>query len=111
MDHDRGHHHSEHNHSHDPLVGAQRQSLRFNHAWFKNGERLSLFQRATFALLSFLLLGFGMYILRGLIEAIRDQDMYGSALAFFLAIGLPLIAMAVFGLRNVLRFPKKKDDK
>jgi hypothetical protein len=55
-------------------------------------------------------LGLGLYLLRDVIDAIRANDRYGSALAFFVVVGLPILAMAIFGIRNVLRFPKEGEE-
>jgi hypothetical protein len=107
MDHDRPNHHLEQNQTHDPLLRAERQSLTFNQAWFKSGGRLTPFQRTSFMLLSLILLSVGGTLLYGLIDAIRTKDGVGASLAGFIAMGVPMLAIAIFGLRNVLRFSKK----
>jgi hypothetical protein len=96
--------------NHNPLARAQKEAPALNKAWFKDGERLTLFQRATFTFLSLFFLGFGLYLLHDVIDAIRADDRYGSALAFFVVVGLPILAMAIFGIRNVLRFPTEGEE-
>jgi hypothetical protein len=53
--------------------------------------------------------GFGAYWSLVLIEAIRARDFW-TTLPGFLVMGLPALAISIFGLRNVLRFPQSEGD-
>ena len=111
MDHNRRNDHLEQNKTHDPLVRVQGETLRFNQAWFKNGGRLTLFQRTLFMLLSLVLLSISGALLYGLIDAIRTKGNVGASLAGFIGMGVPMLAIAVFGLKNVFRFRKNDEQR
>jgi hypothetical protein len=98
-----------HSHHEDNLTHTHGTQLRILHAWFKNGERLTLLQRTLFMLLSLVLLSISGTLLYGLIDAIRTKDSVGASLAGFIGMGVPMFAIAIFGLRNVLRFPKNDE--
>jgi hypothetical protein len=104
MDNRHGHDHNEDNRTHSH--GTQ---LRFLQAWFKHGEDLTPFQRTLFMLLSLVLLSISGTLLYGLIDAIRTNGNVGASLAGFIGMGVPMLAIAIFGLRNVLRFRKKDE--
>jgi hypothetical protein len=101
-----GHNHG-HSSSEDNQTRTHDTQLRFLHAWAKSGERLTLFHRTLFMLLSLALLIISVSILSGLIASIREKGNVGASLAGFIGLGIPMLAIAIFGLRNVLRFPKK----
>jgi hypothetical protein len=94
---------------HDHHEDTRGTQLRVLHAWFKNGGRLTLFQRMLFMLLSLALLSVSGTLLYGLIDAIRTKDNVGASLAGFIGMGIPLLAIAIFGLRNLLRFSKNEE--
>jgi hypothetical protein len=60
-------------------------------------------------LLSLALLSISGTLLYGLIDAIRTKDNVGASLAGFIGMGVPMLAIAIFGLRNVLRFSKNDE--
>ena len=82
------------------------EQLRFLHSWFKSGARLTPFQRVLFTMLSLVLLGISGAMFYGLVDAIQTKGNVGASLAGFIGMGGPLLALAIFGLRNVLRFRK-----
>jgi hypothetical protein len=92
----------------DPLQTANSQSGTFNQSWLKNGESLTLLQRAGYTLLSLLFFGFGLFGVVACVDSFRD-----AAWVFVLIFGLASLfcmVLGVGGLRNVLRFEANHDD-
>ena len=88
--------------SYDPLQRAEIESPSFNAAWLKNGESLTLFQRAGFTFFSLVFLGIGLGLTKFSLLEFRESDLtftliFGAGSLFFILFG-------VLGLRNVLRF-------
>lgn len=89
--------------TYDPLQAAWSQTGKFNAAWLKDGEHLTVLQRSGYTVMSLLFVAFGIYLLRTFVLMFRSGDwaftlIFGGATFFFMRVG-------VMGLRNVLRFP------
>jgi hypothetical protein len=87
----------------DPLTKASAQSRDFSSAWLRNGDKLNWIQRIGYAIVSFLFLSMGLYLLNDAIVGFREASptywLSGLASIF-------LIIFGVLGLVNVLRFKK-----
>jgi hypothetical protein len=91
--------------TYDPLQPAWSQTGKFNAAWLKNGEHLTVLERSGYTVMSLLFVAFGLYFLRFFVLMFRGGDwvftsIFGGATFFFMMIG-------IMGLRNVLRFPAR----
>jgi hypothetical protein len=86
-----------------PLLRTERETPSFNRAWLKDGEKLTVLQRAGFTIFSLFFLAVGLVLAGYAAMAYEDGSFFALVVAlvclFFMAIG-------ILGLRNVLRFPK-----
>jgi hypothetical protein len=92
----------------DPIRTFWTQSGSFHTAWFKNGESLSILQRAGYTVFSLLFISIGLYLSRFAVMFAREGDfmtlIFGGCSVGFLVFG-------VLGLRNVLRFRRHEPRK
>jgi hypothetical protein len=90
---------------HDPIQTLWTQSGSFHTAWLKNGESLSILQRAGYTAFSLLFTAIGLYLSRFAVMFAREGDfmtlIFGGCSLGFLVFG-------VLGLRNVLRFSRDR---
>lgn len=92
--------------TYDPIQAGWSQAGKFNLAWLKGGERLTLLQRSGYTVMSLLFGAFGLYLLRFLVLMVRSGDfvftlIFGGATLLFLTV-------SIMGLRNVLRFTVRR---
>lgn len=91
------------NRGNDPIQASRTQSGSFNAAWLRNGESLSILQRAGFTIFSLLFTGTGLYLVRFAVMFARQRDfmtlIFGGCSVGFLTFGM-------LGLKNVLRFKR-----
>ncbi|HTV13957.1 MAG TPA: hypothetical protein VME68_04525 [Acidobacteriaceae bacterium] len=94
---------------HDPLRKAERETPSFNRAWLKNGENLTILQRAGFTIFSLVFLAMGLFIADAGVIVARGGDLL-SLMVFVGLICVPsslgCLTIGILGVRNVLRFPK-----
>ena len=76
---------------HDPIQASWSQTRRFNLAWFRNGESLTLVQRAGFALRSLLFFAFGLYLL----SAFAGELSAGNWIFVFIFGGATILCLVV----------------
>jgi hypothetical protein len=91
-----------HGSDHDPITKSRYEPDRFNVAWLKNGEKLSLFQRIGFLVLSLFFLCAGVSFGGAAFNAIREGSVLGAC--GWTIPTLIFIVPGSLGLRNVLRF-------
>jgi len=102
---DENHHSTDASRTYDPIQAGWSQTGKFNLAWLKGGERLTVLQRSGYVVMSLLFVAFGLYFLRFFVLMFRSGDLvftliFGGATLLFLMVG-------IMGLRNVLRFPAR----
>lgn len=91
-----------HSSDHNPITKSRYEPDRFNVAWLKNGEKLSLFQRIGFGMFSLFFFLAGVFFGALAFNAIRKSDVLGAC-----GWSIPALIYIIpgsLGLRNVLRF-------
>jgi hypothetical protein len=91
-----------HSSDHNPITKSRYEADRFNVAWLKDGEKLSLFQRIGFGMFSLFFLFAGVFFGALAFNAIRKGDVL-SACGWSIPTLIYIIPGSL-GLRNVLRF-------
>jgi hypothetical protein len=92
---------------HDPIQALWTQSGAFHSAWFKNGESLSILQRAGYTVLSLLFFAIALYLSRDALMFAREGDFMGVVFTvIFGGSSLGFLVASLLGLRNVLRFTR-----
>lgn len=92
----------------NPLISAKRQAPTLFSRWFTHGESLNTFQRAGYSVLSLMCVAFGLFGIRGGMDAV--QMGVKAAGLYFGMMGICMVVVGVFGLKNVLRFPSKSEN-
>ena len=88
----------------DPIVASWKQSPAISKLWLKNGESQTTVQRIGFSIISLFLIGFGIDLAFGALDAFKGGDHGWVVIA---SICLVFLYLGLRGLRNVFRLPRK----
>ena len=91
-----------HGSDHHPITKSRYEPDRFNVAWLRNGERLTLLERIGFTVLSLFILCPGVEFGASALNAIREGHVLGAC-GWGIAT-LIFVVPSTLGLRSVLRF-------